>query len=141
MSEWDAVLFANEVFYRAFSDKDIAAMEGIWSEADDISCIHPGWPPLFGRDEVMHSWQSILANSQSPQIEPKDAQAFIRDEVAYVICYESIDGEHLIATNVFRHETGSAGGRPQWRLLHHQAGPTTGEPDDGDEQGPNQPLN
>ena len=64
-----------------------------------------------------------------------------RDEVAYVICYESIDGEHLIATNVFRHEAGSAGGRAQWRLLHHQAGPTTGEPDDGDEQGPNQPLN
>ncbi|NQV59631.1 MAG: DUF4440 domain-containing protein, partial [Alphaproteobacteria bacterium] len=41
---------------------------------------------------------------------------------AYVVCYEEIEGSHLIASNIFVHE-----GR-RWRLIHHQAGPTAEAP-------------
>ncbi len=40
--ERDAVLFANEAFYRAFVDRDLATMEQVWSRRDSVVCIHPG---------------------------------------------------------------------------------------------------
>ena len=41
--ERDAVLFTNEAFYRAFADRDLAAMDGLWSRHGSVTCIHPGW--------------------------------------------------------------------------------------------------
>ena len=38
------LIAANEVFYRAFRDMDMEAMEAVWSKAEDIAVIHPGWP-------------------------------------------------------------------------------------------------
>ncbi len=70
MDERNAILFANEAFYRAFADRDGAAMEDAWSRDQRITCIHPGWPPLTGRDEVMQSWLGILGNSEAPDIKP-----------------------------------------------------------------------
>src|SRR5689334_16925967 len=43
--ERDAVLAANRAFYRAFNDRDYAAMEGIWAPAGAMVCLHPGQPP------------------------------------------------------------------------------------------------
>ncbi len=57
----DAVLFANEAFYRAFADRDIAAMEEIWASEAPVACIHPGWSPVIGRERVLASWRAILA--------------------------------------------------------------------------------
>lgn len=141
MSETDAVLFANEAFYRAFTDRDPAAMEAAWSAAEDISCIHPGWAPLLGRAEVLRSWLSILANPQSPSVTARQPRAFVNGDHAYVICYEEIAGEHLIATNLFRLEAEAEGGRgrPRWRLVHHQSGPTQGSPEDTGEEHPGRP--
>ena len=62
----DAVLFANEAFYRAFADRDIAAMEEIWASEAPVACIHPGWSPVIGRERVLASWRAILANPASP---------------------------------------------------------------------------
>src|SRR5215468_8451467 len=68
MSEREALLFANEAFYQAFADRDIAAMEAAWASDGPIACIHPGWPPLAGREAVIESWRRILANDESPQV-------------------------------------------------------------------------
>src|SRR5438309_276363 len=43
------VLAANEAFYRAFNQKDSAAMSALWSESMDVACVHPGWNVLTGR--------------------------------------------------------------------------------------------
>ncbi len=129
MSERDAVLFANEAFYRAFADRDPEAMDEVWARDAAIVCIHPGWPPVVGRDEVMASWRAILTNPDSPATQPRAAQAYLLGEQAFVVCYEEIDGQFLIATNIFTRE----GGR--WRLVHHQAGPTAGVPPEEDEAG------
>ncbi|MBL6955161.1 MAG: nuclear transport factor 2 family protein [Alphaproteobacteria bacterium] len=122
MTELDAVLFANEAFYRAFADRDMAAMVEVWAEGAAVTCIHPGWGLLEGRDEVLESWRAILKNPDSPEVRCLGAQAHLRGEMAYVVCYEEIEGSHLIASNVFVHE-----GR-RWRLIHHQAGPTAEAP-------------
>ncbi len=132
MSELDAVLFANEAFYRAFADRDMDAMAEAWAENTAVSCIHPGWGLLEGRDEVLQSWQAILTNPGAPVIQCLAARVHLRDEMAYVICYEEIEGNYLIATNIFVHE-----GR-RWRLIHHQAGATAEDPpkdEDADGEG------
>ncbi len=129
MSERDAVLFANEAFYQAFADHDMAAMEEVWAHQTAVVCIHPGWPPVEGRDDVMETWAAILSNASAPTIRCRAAEAYLHGEMAFVVCFEEIEGQYLIATNVFVREGGP------WRMVHHQAGPTSGEPpDDEDEE-------
>ena len=104
-----------------------------WSQTQPIACIHPGWGALNGRDDVLESWAAIIANPDSPDIRVHAPVAHLYGNVGFVVCYEEIAGQYLIATNVFVRE-GSV-----WRMVHHQAGPTAAvpEPDEeGDESGP-----
>ena len=122
MTQRDAVLFANEAFYISFNSQDLKAMADIWSSKSQVSCIHPGWPPLFGREEVLESWDGIFSGETPPQISCHGARAHVYGEVATVLCYERIPENYLIATNVFVREGGL------WKIVHHQAGPTHGVP-------------
>jgi hypothetical protein len=118
MTEDDVrVLSANEVFYEAFSDRDPERMDGLWAREREVTCIHPGWSLLVGRERVMASWRAIL-RTNDVQIEPSGARAFVAGESAYVVCFEAARGQRpfLIATNVFVREDG------EWRLVHHHAG-------------------
>jgi ketosteroid isomerase-like protein len=124
--ERDAVLFANEAFYRAFADRDLAAMEALWSARSPVACIHPGWNLIAGRDQVMASWRGILSNPQSPAVACRRPQVFMQGDSAFVVCFEEVDGAYLIATNYFRREPGG------WKMTHHQAGPVP-EPEGEDE--------
>lgn len=122
MPDRDALLFANEAFYRAFADRDFDAMDAIWAGDEPIACIHPGWGPITGRDAVMQTWAAIMGNPNAPVIVCSNATAYVFGATGFVICFEEIAGQHLVATNVFvRH--GSV-----WRLVHHQAGPTADPP-------------
>lgn len=118
MRDRQATLFANEAFYQAFTDGDIVAMDAVWAHDAPVACIHPGWEPLSGRDRIMESWQAILGNENRPAIHSHAAKVYLYGEVAFVICYEEINNEFLVATNVFVRENGG------WRMVHHQAGPT-----------------
>jgi ketosteroid isomerase-like protein len=122
MSVRDAVLFANEAFYRAFADRDMRAMDAAWSSRLDVACLHPGWQPLFGRAAVLESWAAILGNPQSPKIRARDAKVQMHGEIAVVVCYEEIDGQFLVASNVFVHEG------QIWKMVLHQGGATAGAP-------------
>lgn len=134
MSQHDAVLFANEAFYLAFRTRDMSAMADLWAEKVPVSCIHPGWPPLSGRTEVLQSWEGILGGDASPEISCHGAKAHVYGDLATVICFERVPDSYLIATNVFMREDGL------WKIVHHQAGPTSGAPDADDEAAP-QPIN
>jgi ketosteroid isomerase-like protein len=116
MDDGDAVLAANLEFYRAFSARDLVAMDALWARQAPVTCIHPGWPPLTTRDSVMESWQGILANPDSPRIVCFDERVMLYGETALVICEEELDGGTLIASNVFVREDDA------WRMVHHQAG-------------------
>ena len=131
MADREALLFANEAFYQAFAERDIQAMDGVWSRTAPCVCIHPGWGSLAGRDEVMKSWAAIIANPNSPEIRCHNAAAYVYGAVGFVVCFEELDGQFLIATNLFVREG------PLWKMVHHQAGPTSAEPQPETESEPN----
>jgi len=117
-SDEEAVLAANEAFYRAFASRDFAAMDAVWASETPVACIHPGWDALLGREAVMESWAAILGSPGAPQIRCEAPRAFVLGPSAFVICREVLEQQgRLIATNVFARE--QAG----WRMVHHQAGP------------------
>ncbi|ABS64104.1 conserved hypothetical protein [Parvibaculum lavamentivorans DS-1] len=119
-----SLLFANETFYRAFADRDVPLMNALWSEREPVTCLHPGWPPVEGRDAVIQSWHAILTGPASPDIECLHARVGIHGDAGIVICYERIAQDFLLATNIFiRNGEG-------WVLVHHQSGPAP-EPGDG----------
>jgi ketosteroid isomerase-like protein len=111
------VLATNRAFYDAFAGRDMKAMDEIWARSAPVVCIHPGWRPLRGREQVMASWADILNGPSPPAISCAAPTAYVMDRVAFVICTEHIPpASFLAATNVFVREDG------HWKLVHHHAG-------------------
>ncbi|HLV22001.1 MAG TPA: nuclear transport factor 2 family protein [Polyangiaceae bacterium] len=135
MNPEDAVLDANAEFYRAFADKDLPAMKRLWSRSQLVACIHPGWHALFGRHDVMASWEAILTSEQTPRVECPDATAIVLGDSALVVCTESLGGGELVATNLFVRE-GDA-----WKMVHHQAAPFSRDASDAGDREPDRSLN
>ena len=53
-------------FYAAFEAGDFDRMSDVWAEgpyAAGVSCVHPGWTMLRGREEVLRSWALIMVNT------------------------------------------------------------------------------
>jgi hypothetical protein len=117
MTDIDAVLSQNLEFYRAFSTRDIGGMERLWARHAPVSCIHPGWPLISGRDEVLRSWRAILRNPAAPAVLCYEENATLYGEAALVTCEEELETGTLAASNLFIREGGL------WRLVHHQATP------------------
>jgi ketosteroid isomerase-like protein len=113
----DAVLAANRAFYAAFQERDTPAMERLWALEHPVSCIHPGWAQLMGRETVIASWRAIFGSSDPPRIEMTDPVAVVVGSAAFVTCVEHITDATIAATNVFVQELG------EWRLVHHHGGP------------------
>jgi ketosteroid isomerase-like protein len=133
-----AVLRANQSLYDAFETGDIDLMNALWldgPEAATVTCVHPGWAPLHGRDAVLRSWSMIMANTAYIQFVLTDVTARVTADVAVVTCGENmltglpLDPEDLddgvpglaggraVATNVLRR---TAQG---WRMWLHHASP------------------
>ena len=129
MSDTQTLLFANEIFYRAFADRDLMVMQTLWANHVPVSCIHPGWGPLHGHDAVMNAWQAILTGPKPPDIECLSPHPQVFGDIGLVICYERIGGDYLVATNIFVRRG------PTWALVHHQAGPS-GDPPPREETSP-----
>jgi ketosteroid isomerase-like protein len=117
MSDQDAILAANAAYYRAFSTGDFAAMSRIWAE-DGVSCVHPGWMPLVGRDAVIDSYRAILTGPNRVRIAYRDDTAMVTDDEGRVLCIEILEGTALLAATNFYRRVGGA-----WRMVHHQASP------------------
>jgi ketosteroid isomerase-like protein len=111
------VLAANQAFYQAFATRDVKAMDDLWARHAPVACVHPGWKPMRGREQVMSSWSAILEGPSPPAISCAAPTPFVLDDVAFVVCTEHIPpASFLAATNVFVREGGS------WKLVHHHAG-------------------
>ena len=118
------VLAANDAFYEAFARGDAPALEGLWA-GRGVACIHPGWPPLDGRDAVLESWRQIF-RAGGPNIRCGGGRAYVHGNTAFVICIEHLDGGDLVATNYFVREADT------WKIAHHQAGAVATLPPEGD---------
>jgi ketosteroid isomerase-like protein len=116
MTDDEAILAANAAYYRAFFAGDFDRMCGIWAE-EQVSCVHPGWPVIIGRQPILESYRSILSNPGQEPIQQHNATALVSGEEGRVFCIEVVGGMALAATNWFRRIDGA------WRLIHHQASP------------------
>lgn len=140
-----AVEQANSAFYEAMERGDLDELSGLWLPGEDltISCVHPGWPVLSGRGEVLRSYALIMANTEYIQFFLTDVGVSMTGDTALVTCTENIlsggpaeDGGELgplvgqlvVATNVFR-RTGDG-----WKLWSHHGSPVLADSDDDDDE-------
>lgn len=119
-------------FYAAFEAGDFDRMSDVWADgpyADGVSCVHPGWTMLRGREEVLRSWALIMANTTYIQFVLTDVETDVYGDHAVVTCKENVltadedteagflAGGSIVATNVFVRSDG------EWRLLLHHGSP------------------
>lgn len=136
MTDADDVAAANAAFYAAIESGDVSRIEALWDDADDVACVHPGWPPLRGRSRVARSWAVIMANTAYLQYFPTDVNVAVAGDVAIVGCEHSLlarltdtegglgETARVVATNVFRRRG------DDWRLWAHHASPVMTATDD-----------
>jgi len=115
--ERDAVLTVNRAFYRAFNDRDYAAMENLWAPSGAMVCLHPGHPPLHERREILESWRGILGHPESPKVRCVGEWVIGRNGLAIVVCREILANGQLMATNSFVRS------RDGWYMVGHHSGP------------------
>ena len=128
LTEIEAVKLANQLFYRAFETLDIDQMSGVWDDQYEVTCVHPGWPLIQGRDEVIHSWASIFNNTMVMQFTITETSVHIDGDWASVVCTESlrsvVDGRvneaKVEATNIFSKHG------DRWMIVHHHGSPVMG---------------
>lgn len=124
-SEREAVLAANDVFYRAFSQRDLREMSRLWWQGSTSLCIHPGGQVLTGWEAIQDSWEGIFQNTESLEIETELIKAEIDQSLAYVIVRETVlqssRGRNFkaqsLATNLFQKMA------QKWYLVSHHGSP------------------
>lgn len=110
------VLFSNEAFYLAFSQKDMAAMDAIWSRNSPVVCVHPGWRRLTDRAEIMNSWRRILENPDQPGMDFLEPLVHDYGAMMLVTCYEALPNGVCLASNGFVYEN------ERWQMVLHHSG-------------------
>ncbi len=115
--ERDAVLAANRAFYKAFNDRDAAAMEMIWAPSGAVICLHPGQQALHGRAEIMASWRAIMKHPEAPRVRCTEEWVVGRPGLALVICREILPNGQLMASNLYVRTSDG------WHMTSHHSGP------------------
>jgi len=104
-------------FYDAFSAQDLDAMKRVWSDSEDVRCVHPGMECFHGVEDIMKSW-SLVFQGEPFVIEPARVRIEICGRTALCSCIEETpNGGKLEALNVYRREDGN------WRMTLHMASP------------------
>ena len=117
---------ANDAFYTAFERLDAEAMDVCWARGVPVSCVHPGWDAIVGRDAVMASWRDIFGATQEMSFTIELSRVLVAGDAAWVVCRKTlrsvVRGQSvratLVATNMFVRADGG-----QWRIVHHHASP------------------
>ncbi|MDZ7857945.1 YybH family protein [Sphaerotilus sp.] len=111
-------------FYEALQHADLDRVMSVWSDDEDIACIHPGGPRLVGAQAIRSAFESLFANgsvdARISQVRRIVAGGFAVHHVLEEIRMATPEGPqraYVLATNIFVKT-------PQgWRLLAHHASP------------------
>jgi ketosteroid isomerase-like protein len=125
MSEVDELRAANERFYRALEELDLAEMDQLWLHEPWVRCVHPGWDVLVGWERVRESLEQIFAGTGWMRVTPTECNIHVFGDVGMVACAENITASRdsdvgvavAQATNLFRRTPEG------WRMFHHHASP------------------
>jgi len=110
-------------FYDAWDRLDVRAMADAWCKTSAPSCVHPGGPPVVGRDAVIQSWRDRIA----PYTVDWDTIGLVVDAVALDVdgatarvtntCESpNLEAVAVAATSVLREADDGT-----WRLAAHHA--------------------
>jgi uncharacterized protein (TIGR02246 family) len=118
---------AEAAFYEALERADLGLMMAVWSEDEEIVCVHPSGARLAGQDQVRESWRQIFAAGASARVHVTQQVAISGTMVAVHSVQENFSrpGEArpmqaAVATNVYLR---TAAG---WRMVAHHGSPAPG---------------
>ena len=118
---------AENAFYEALERSDLEAMMQVWSEDEEIVCVHPAGQRLAGQEQVREAWRQMFAGGAGLRVHVTHRVAVSGMMVAVHSVHENITvpGEKrarppVVATNVYLR---TAAG---WRMIVHHASPAPG---------------
>jgi len=118
--------------YEALQRGDIDKLMALWSDDDEIACVHPGGPRLIGAAAIRASFEAIFANGAINAVPERVRRVATHSCAVHSVLERvevmSADGPQaawVIATNVY------VKGAQGWRLVAHHASP--GTPQDAQE--------
>ena len=123
-------------FYDALEAGNVDALMEVWSEDDEIVCVHPGGPRLVGHQAIASSWREILSNGPI-SVRPSDPRIIqgslvsVHSVLSRVMAFVRSEGSppgtqpapqamsiNLLVTHVFFK------GAQGWRMVLHHASVT-----------------
>jgi len=119
---------AQNAFYEALERCDLEAMMAVWSEDEDIVCVHPAGQRLAGQAQVREVWRQMFAGGPSMRVRVTQQVVIAGVMIEAHSVHENITvtGEQrprppMVATNVYLR---TAAG---WRMIVHHASPAPAE--------------
>jgi uncharacterized protein (TIGR02246 family) len=111
-------------FYEALQRGDIEKLMAVWSDDDDITCVHPGGPRVVGPMAIRAAFESMFSNG-SIDAHPEKVRRLESESTAVhsvlervqVMTNEGPQAAWVVATNVY---VKTALG---WRMVAHHASP------------------
>ncbi len=120
-------------FYDALEAGNVDALMEVWSDDEEIVCIHPGGPRLVGHQAIAASWREILSNGPI-SVRPSDPRIMqgslvsVHSVLSRVMAFVKTDGLppgaqqspqamsiNMLVTHVFFK------GAQGWRMVLHHA--------------------
>ena len=111
-------------FYEALQRGDIERLMAVWSDDEDISCVHPGGPRVIGAAAIRSAFEAIFANG-AVNARPEKVRRLVTHSSAVhsvlehiqIMTAEGPQSAWVVATNVYLK------GAQGWRLVAHHASP------------------
>ena len=111
-------------FYQALQRGDIERLMAVWSDDEEITCVHPGGPRVVGAGAIRAAFESIFANgavnARPEKVRRLQTHACAVHSVLEHIELMTAEGPQtawVVATNVYLKTTQG------WRLVAHHASP------------------
>jgi len=111
-------------FYEALQAGDIERLMSVWSDDEEISCVHPGGPRVVGAAAIRSAFDAMFANGtinarpeKVRRLQTHSCAVHSVLEHIHVMTTEGPQSAWVVATNVYLK---TAQG---WRLVSHHASP------------------
>ena len=106
-ANFTTALEAEAAFYQALAQGNVDALMAVWSEEEEVVCVHPGGPRIVGLAAVRETWRQILSNGNALKIDVSQAVVSASAMMAMHCVFEHVGAEGqmqrgptLAATNV-----------------------------------------
>jgi uncharacterized protein (TIGR02246 family) len=121
---------AEDEFYDALEEGDLARLLSVWSDSEDICCLLPMYPLIQGRKGIEDVFTHLFSQGQGVELSVVHLSWIQTDDIAIHLVEETIQkvppGENppppFYGTNIYRKEDRG------WRLIVHQNAPTPPPP-------------